>query len=463
MSSSYSKVSKTHNILHTMLNVASTEAFEVVRDQFFQSFLGSVVSQGPNTPYVSLTAASTPTPVDDDANAIALPPKPTRTPEHQLSLWTKAARQFSGSLSGICKHYAGSGLFEGDERTQAIEAILQQPGTPYERVGRVLAWFKEWRKECRQQNKRHPNDAYDTQHNKLQDAMTDMLLNVSRAMIFEDAHAPAKALHVLRNQPTKSVCDDPTPAMSKPHSFFHYTTYPGKGQKEREERRQEWLERSAKYKEQLEHASPWTIAIDWAWKRSISFAQGSVSSKTVPPLYSLAKYLMVADESTWSREHVCNALVMEKVFMPFGASPQSGLDIGLAPTATLNVEAYDAWWKEQERSGAKDWRYIRRSSVMLATKSKLDDISVGDAVARLKKFGPAEVVNGAFSNEDNDIKALLLERIQPELGAQYNTLRQVEEAMGHMPDVIIESLNATLQKNKGSHIEPELDMGNLFG
>lgn len=465
MSTSYSKISKTHNILHTMLNVASTESFAVVRDQFFKSYLSNAVSQGPSTPYPKLPIAQQgPTPTEGSEDGAPSLNKTMYPPEHVQTPWEKAARQFAGMMPGISKQYAGSTWGESNARFEQVFAQLQKPGTPYEKVGHVLAWFKEWRSEQRKVHKRHPNNGYDTQHNKLQDAMTQLLIDVSYAMIADSRHAPTEALHLLRSQPKSAVCNDPTPAIDKPVGGHHYAMYHGKRQEEREKLRQDWLARSQTYKEQLEHASPWTIAMDFSWKSTLCFREGTtVKTKTVPPIYTLAKYLLVADESTWSREHVCDALVMEKTLGAFGAEAQSGLEIGLAARPGMDVSAYEAWWKEQERSSAKDWRYIRRSSVMLTRNSKLDNITVGDAVARVKKFGPAEVVNGAFIYEDTDIKALLLERIQPELGKQYATLKQVEEAMGPMPDVIIESLNATLHKNKKAHAEQELDMGNLFG
>ena len=46
MSTSYNGLSRTHNILHSMLNVASTESFEVVRQQFFSSYLVQKASIG---------------------------------------------------------------------------------------------------------------------------------------------------------------------------------------------------------------------------------------------------------------------------------------------------------------------------------------------------------------------------------------------------------------------------------
>ena len=430
-----------------MLNVASTESFDVVREQFFRSYLENAIAQGPSTPYPPKSSGHIPVTFESPSTA-----------------WSLAAKKFSGTLAGISKHYAGSGLAEQNARAEQIEAALKKPGTPYEKVGHVLAWFKEWRKEQRKIQGSHPNNAYDTRHHKLQEAMTELLLEVSYAMIADDRHAPVQALHVLRNQPKNSVCDDPTPALSKPEGFFNYTSYNGRGHAQRLEGRQEWVAKSEKYREQLEHASPWTIAMDWAWKNSLCFKEGStVKTKIVPPIYTLGKYLLVVDESTWDRQRVCDALVLEKTFSPAGQAAQSGLEIGLAARPNMDVAAYEAWWKEQERSSAKDWRYIRRSSVLLTRKSTLENITVGDAVARIKKFGPAEVVNGAFVYEESDIKALLLERIQPELGRQYETLKQVEDAMGPMPDVIIESLNAQLKKNRKTHAEPELDMGNLFG
>ena len=431
-----------------MLNVASTESFEVVRSQFFKSYLSNAVSSGPNT---------LPTPlVRSDGSILEL--DPIFTP------WTQAARQFSGILSSVCKKYAGPSLADDNEQIRQIEAILKKPGTPYEKVGFVLAWFKEWRLEKRKQAGKHPQNAFDTQHDKLQDGMTQLMLDVSYAMIAEDRHAPAQALHILRSQPKSAFGNDPIPALIKPSQSCNYTNYTGKSQRQQEqqENRDKWIANSQKYREQLEHASPWTIAIDWDWKSRLCFSEGqTVMSKSVPTLYTLGKYLLVADETTWNRQFVCDALVMEKT-LSNSDGIHSGLELGLAARPTMNVAAYELWWKEQERSSAKDWRYIRRSSVMLTRTSNLERITVGDAVARLKKFGPGEVVNGAFAYEESDIKALLLERIQPELGKKFINLKKLEESLGHMPDVIIETLTSSLQKKQTAHTEKEFSMSHLF-
>lgn len=431
-----------------MLNVASTESFEVVREQFFKSYLHKAVSSGPNTP---LTMA-------------AGPDGSIPEPEAILTPWEQAAHNFSGILPGVCKTYAGPSLADDNERIKQIEAVLKKPGTPYEKVGFVLAWFKEWRLEKRKQAGKHPKNSFDTRHDKLQDAMTALVLDVSYAMIAEDRHAPAQALHVLRSQPKNTFGNDPVPALVKPSQSCHYAPYTGKNKRpqEQQEDREKWIANSQKYREQLEHASPWTIAIDWDWKNQLCFYEGrAVNSKSVPPLYTLGKYFLVADETTWNRQHVCDALVMEKTLGNSGDF-QSGLELGLAARPTMDVAAYESWWKEQERSSAKDWRYIRRSSVMLTHGTNLEKITVGDAVARLKKFGPGEVVNGAFAYEDSDIKALLLERIQPELGKKFITLKTLEETLGHMPDVIIETLTSSLQKKQIAHTEQEPGMSHLF-
>lgn len=431
-----------------MLNVASTESFEVVREQFFKSYLHKAVSSGPNTPLTMAARADGSIPESE----------PILTP------WEQAAQKFSGVLSGVCKKYAGPSLADDHERIKQIEAMLKKPGTPYEKVGFVLAWFKEWRLEKRKQAGKHPQHAFDTQHDKLQDGMTQLVLDVSYAMIAEDRHAPARALHILRSQPTNAFGNDPVSALAKPSQSCNYTNYTGKSQRQQgqQENREKWIANSKMYREQLEHASPWTIAIDWDWKNQLCFSEGqTVNSKSVPPLYTLGKYLLVTDETTWNRQHVCDALVMEKTLLSIG-NFQSGLELGLAARPTINVAAYESWWKEQERSSAKDWRYIRRSSVMLMRTSSMDKITLGDAVARLKKFGPGEVVNGAFAYEQDDIKALLLERIQPDLGKQFTTLKKVEEAIGYMPDVIIETLTSSLKNKQVAHTEQEPGMSHLF-
>ena len=433
-----------------MLNVASTESFEVVREQFFKSYISKAVSSGPKT-------MPTPSPLHNGS---------IQASEPILPLWRQAARNFSGILSGVCKKYVGSGLADDNERIKQIEAILQKPGTPYEKVGFVLAWFKEWRLEKREQAGRHPQNAFDTQHDKLQDGMTQLVLDISYAMIASDKHAPPQALHVLRSQPKNAFGNDPVPELSRPSQSCNYTNYTGKLHRraEQQENRDKWIVNSKKYREQLEHASPWTIVIDWDWKKNLCFPEGqTVNSRSVPPLYTLGKYLLVADETTWNRQYVCDALVVEKTLISSGEF-QSGLDLGLAARPRMDVAAYEAWWKEQERSSAKDWRYIRRSSVMLMRirTNSMNNITVGDAVARLKKFGPGEVVNGAFAYEEADIKELLLERIQPDLGKKFSTLKKLEEALGHMPDVIIETLTSSLKNEKMVHPEPESSMNHLF-
>ena len=440
MSTSYNGLSRTHNILHSMLNVASTESFEVVRQQFFSSYLVQKASIGASK--------------DKEGH-----------PQNEVDPLLEAARAFAANLPKVCKKYASNNLHDQKNLSTTIEAILQKPGTPYERVGNVLAWFKEWRSEQRQLAGAHPNHGYDTRHIKLQESMTALLLDVAHALIAKEPPAPAHAIDILRGHPKKTVCDDPTPPLSRPYKTCNYTPFGGPLRSVREERRDDWLQESNKNKGLLEKASAWQIVLDWSWKPYLCFRNGStVKSREVPPLYTLGRYLLVADKDTWSREHVCDALIMEKTFQPTGEeNRQSGLDIGLAPRSTMDVQKHDAWWKEQERQSAKDWRYIRRNSVLLVQGSEsLKDITVGDAVARLKKFGPREVVNGAFAYESIEIKKLLLERIQPELGNEFITLKQVEDSMGSMPEVIIDALNTKLASGKTAQPEPKIELGQFF-
>lgn len=444
MSTSYSGLSRTHNILHTMLNVASTESFEVVRQEFFNSYLH-------NTP-----AKGTPKPREGH------PPQPKVDP------LLKAARIFAGNLPKICKKYAREYAAEQEALATAIHGVLEKPGTPYERVGNVLSWFKEWRSEQRKQHGAHPNDGYDTRHIKLQESMTALLLEVAHALIAKDPHAPVEAIDVLRGRPKKAVCDDPTPPLSRPYKTCNYMPLGGPLKDDRLTRRDDWLREIQETKKQLEKASAWQIVLDWSWRPYLCFQNGvAVKSREVPPLYTLGRYLLVADKDTWSREHVCDALIMEKTLHSTEKTErQSGLDIGLAPRSTMDIEQHDAWWKEQERESARDWRYIRRNSALLMSghpnRDNLNDITIGDAVARLKKHGPKEVISGAFMFESPEIKKLLLDRIQPELGSEFLVLKQVEETMGPMPDVIIEALNTKLANAKNPQPEMPIEMGILF-
>lgn len=442
MSTSYSGLSRTHNILHTMLNVASTESFDVVRREFFNSYLHNTAAKG------------------------SPKPREGHPPEPEVDPLLKAARSFASSLPKICKKYAHEYRAEQEQLALAIHAALEKPGTPYERVGNVLAWFKEWRSKQRQEHGAHPNDGYDTRHIKLQESMTALLLEVAHALIAKEEHAPAEAIDILRGRPKKAVCDDPTPPLSRPYKTCNYMPLGGgKLKDERLKRRDDWLLESQEHKAQLEKASAWQIVLDWSWKPYLCFQNGhTVKSREVPPLYTLGRYLLVADKDTWSREHVCDALIMEKTLHSSeSTSRQSGLDIGLAPRSTMNIEQHEAWWKEQERESARDWRYIRRNSALLVTGTdSLKDITIGDAVARLKKHGPKEVVSGAFIFESTEVKKLLLDRIQPDLGSEFLVLKQVEEAMGPMPDVIIDALNTKLANAKNPQLDMPSEVGMLF-
>ena len=56
----------------------------------------------------------------------------------------------------------------------------------------------------------------------------------------------------------------------------------------------------------------------------------------------------------------------------------------------------------------------------------------------------------------------LLERIQPELGNEFITLKQVEDSMGSMPEVIIDALNTKLASGKTAQPEPKIELGQFF-
>lgn len=454
MSSSYSGLSKAHHILQAMLNVASTESFEMVREQFFRAYMQDNFATGPKVRAQEAEAERKLLGKTDD-----------QPPKEPVSAWRQAAIDFAEKMPGICNAYATRTLADQEQFVANIEQALSKPGTPYERVGNVLAWFKEWRAAKRKEHGHYKKNQYDTAHHKLQGAMTDMVLSVAYAMIRDEKYAPAQALHTLRSQPNGAVVTAPVERVKQPHSFHNYTYFPKQHGAMEEAQRAAWLVRSELYKKQLADASPWVIAMDFSWKSAMCFKDGAtVNSKSVPPLYTLGRYLLVADAETWSRENVCNALVMEKT-MSLGNNLVSGLETGLSPLPNINTSNYDQWWKEQEHASAKDWRYIRRSSVLLCRQtydSKMDNITVGDAVARLRVSGVHEVLDGVFSTEDLEIKALLLERIQPDLGAQYTTLKQVEASMGPMPEVIEQALEAALQNKKNAHIEPDFDMGTLF-
>lgn len=458
MSSSYSSLSKAHHILQAMLNVASTESFEVVRDQFFRVYLQKNFADGP-----ILRAQLQERLAQESESA---PKKIAKEKTPPPDAWRLAATQFARQLPQICKGYASAGLLQ-TKYVDDIEQALKKPGTPYERVGNVLAWFKEWRVAQRKEFGSFKKNRYDTAHHKLQSAMTDLVLEVAYAMIKEEKHAPVHALHALRNQPNGSVITKPVEKLTLPNTYYNYTFYPKTHCPADDTQRAAWLARSQHYKEQLSNASPWVIAMDWSWKSNMCFREGStVESKSVPPIYTLGRYLLVADADTWNREHFCNALVMEKTMNVQHRAPVSGLDTGLTTTPTLDLQKYETWWKEQERMSAKDWRYIRRSSVLLCNQSygeKLENIAIGDAVARLRLGGVQEVLSGVLSAEDLDVKALLLDRIQPDLGKQFLTLKQVEDSMGPMPDVILQTLETSLQ-SKGVRAldEPDFDMGTLF-
>ena len=78
-----------------MLNVASTESFEVVREQFFRSYLANAVAKGLPPAVVANPAGSVPS--ENNASTFAEP---------VLDAWQKSAKEFATALPGICKHYA---------------------------------------------------------------------------------------------------------------------------------------------------------------------------------------------------------------------------------------------------------------------------------------------------------------------------------------------------------------------
>ena len=82
-----------------MLNVASTESFEVVRQQFFSSYLVQKASIGASK--------------DKEGH-----------PKDEVDPLLEAARAFAANLPKVCKKYASNNLHDQKNLSTTIEAIL---------------------------------------------------------------------------------------------------------------------------------------------------------------------------------------------------------------------------------------------------------------------------------------------------------------------------------------------------
>lgn len=412
-----------------MIQVASTSSFEVVRDRFFNSYIKNKAS--------------------------------TESSDKGQDPWGSAVNNFVINTRDVCKDYRDHYRANSDDIKIVLEKLLKKPGTPYQKVGYALEWFKEWRKE--QRGAHASKTSKDTKHDKLQSALTELLVDVSYAIIAEQKTLPTDAILAWRGQSTDSAQKAP-PALERPTIFCnYYNTRNSTKAVYAQKRRDDFFEKSKAYKELLNDASPWRIVMDWEWKNSVCHhSKNVVSSKTVPPLYVMSRYLLNSTPENWDRQFFCDALVMEKT-CTFNAPALSGLDIGMRPRSTMDIVDYQEFWDKQERIAAKDWRYIRRNSLFLCTgNTRINNITIGDAVALLRAKGPSQVVTGVFKWEDTEVKTLLLERLQVDLGKKYTMLSQLEESMGPMPEVVASSLEEAMASSKETIEYSSIDMENLF-
>lgn len=430
MSSSHIRINHSQTVIQKMLAVASTAPFEAVRSHFFYDYIHNIGYH----------------------NIIS-----------EKEFWLETASSLVDRLKNVCPGYAKELKKNKNQISNDIAALLQKPGTPYQRVGYVLEWFKEWRGEMRKKSKNIKR--FDTQHAGLQSLMKGLLNNVCAGMISSDPNGIGDELGLLWQYSNKGLVSTDINRLVEPHTHLNYNVKkstaltPGALTD-----RELFFQQSAEFRAQLEHASPWSIMLDWCAKSRITHSESScVTSRHVPAIYTLSRYLLEANEKTWNRAYVCNALREEKTYAPYVGIPsyQTGIELGLARCENIDNDKYQRWWSEQEQASSKDWRHIRRQSALNCEKiTNLSDgnldvvLTLGDAVARLKKKGPMEVVNGVFRNLDRDTKSLLLNRIQPDLGEHYLSLLTIEDTLGPMPDMVIEKMDQHLRSNQETAAQP---------
>lgn len=413
MSSSYYILAKARTRLETLLQTTATASFHDVRVAYFSYSL-------------------------DTAPARA----------RQRNTYQTMAFEFANSLQcNVLKTHKPS-LEQKTQWTAEIEVLLQKPGTPYERVGYVLDWFKTTRAQLRTNAIKNGRlDAkkirFDTSHGALQNSMGTLLENLCYRMLADEPQIDPEQFNQWtrkENHSRKQTC----------------------GGFRNNEIKSATMQKSESIRNDISTAPPWAILLDWNWRTSLRVdGQTTPLEAKVPPTYVLAQYLLRATPETFSREHALQAMIVEQVHYDTNTRRlQSGAELGI-PIARP-VSDYDAWWKKEEKRAARDWRHIRRSEVVSPTSHSayIRNATLGDAMARLRKLGPADIVKGALSYAEPEVKALLLNRLQSGLGTTYTALKQVEDAVGPMPESMIQTLNEQLQKVET--IEMGLSDLNLF-
>ena len=406
MSSSYYLLSRARTRLEKLIQIASTASFEEVRLAYLTYSI-------------------------DDISKRA----------HGVHTYEGLAQKFTTALkSVVLKGYPIS----NEQQTQwntTIMDLLQKPGSPYEKVGYVLDWFKTTRAKLRTEAKANgaTGDAlrFDTNHSQLQCEMSTLLENLCYRMLADNPVIPEEELLAW----TKN---DDRP--QRPNGGMGLKT---------KALRSMVMERSQKTRQQIEKAPPWAILMDWNWRTSLRANTQSVAVEaTAPPTYVLTQYMLRATPETFSREHVVQAMVMERVHYDSSTRRlQSGSELGIP--VQRPVANYEQWWSKEEKKAARDWRHIRRTEVgaPYAHSIYIENATLGDAMARLRKNGPEDIVLGVFSRATPEVKALMLDRLHLGLGQTYMTLKQVEDTVGSMPDSIIQTLNDQLHNVQTPHMD----------
>ena len=116
MSGGYSSADRQYNILHSMHETAQTAPLHVVRNVFFSRYI-------------------------EGMNAGSCKPIMAINLDHSADV-------FVSNLRKICSGFANDLNFQERENIKTeIKELLQKEGTPYQKIGYVLDWFKKWRAE----------------------------------------------------------------------------------------------------------------------------------------------------------------------------------------------------------------------------------------------------------------------------------------------------------------------------
>ena len=432
MSSGYSTADLQFNILHSMHETAQTAPLHIVRNVFFSRYITGM-------------------------SAVACEPRTAMT-------FDKAAAVFAHNLRKVCPTLAADMTMSNrNSLIEVIKTLLQKEGTPYQKTGYVLEWFKQWRAEQRLTVTTNKKQRWDTNNITLQSELKELLQNVAYSMLGDKKIDNLSS--IVREQEPNGLVEPPDTKLAEITSWPIKDPY-----RLKRTARTEYFDTASKRNETLSKASPTMLLHHLAWADNWTFQDAFKQlPRQAPSLYVLGRYLLNSDKDTWNREFFCEALIREKTFAGVHQIAQSGLDVGVLGKITQAGQVippnkkYTSWWQEQVQESARDWRYIRRKSILRAAhNTHIQDATIGDIVARVKLYGPADLVTGVLAEQPPELKALICNRINPQLGDIYLTTHSIEQNLGPMPEVMID----TLQKNwSGPSQEmnaPQMNINNLF-